>query len=106
MILPPYGEDAPKILTTLISGVTIFYRLLVMADFATPTFLNAVNLLTSLDDVGINLIFGLPTKLDHAHIRHLTTHLTRDRGVGLPGGNVQCCRCDAASSDEFRQVAW
>jgi len=44
-----------------------------MADFAT-TFLNEVNLLTSLDNLGINLIFGLPTKLNHAHIQHLTSN--------------------------------
>ena len=81
MILPSYGEDAPKILTTLISGVTIFYRLIVMPDFATPSFLNAVNLLTSLDNLGINLIFGLPTELNHAHIRHRTNNPS-DTGHG------------------------
>jgi len=75
------------------------YRLRTMADFATPTFLNAVNLLTSLDNLGISLIFGLPTKLYHAHIQHLKTHLTRDTGVMYwptrgARGHVQCCRCE------------
>jgi len=74
MISPPYGKDAPKILTTLFSGVTIFYRLIVMPGFVTPTFLNAVNLLTSLDNQGISLIFGSPTKLNHAHIRQITNN--------------------------------
>jgi len=45
-----------------------------MPYFATPTFLNAVNFLTSLVNVEINLIFGLPTNLNHAHIRHLTNN--------------------------------
>jgi len=74
MISPPYGRDTPTILTTLISGVTIFYRPIMMPDFATPTFFNAVNLLTSLDNRGIHFIFGLPTRLNHAHIRHLTNN--------------------------------
>jgi len=97
MISPPYGEDAPKALTTLISGVTIFYRLIVMPDIARPTFLNAVNLLTSLDNLGINLIFGSPTKLNHTHIRHLTTHLTRETGVGPPGGRGGTCSAVAVT---------
>ena len=63
MISPLYGEDAPKILTTLISEVTIFYRLVVMPDFATPTFLNAVNLLTSLGNLGINLVLDCSQSL-------------------------------------------
>ena len=54
MISPPNGEDDPKILTTITSGVTIFYRLIVMPDFVTPTFLNAVNYLTRLDNLGMN----------------------------------------------------
>jgi len=100
MISPLYGENAPKILTTLISGVRIFYRLIVMTDFATPTFLNAVNLLTSLDNLGFNLIFGLPTKLNHAHIRHLTNNPpdgTRVLCVGLPGAHGGTCSAVAVT---------
>jgi len=71
-----------------------------MPDFATPTFLNAVNLLTSLDNLGINLIFGLPTKLNHVHIRHLTNNQpdgTRVLCVGLPGGHGGTCSAVAVT---------
>jgi len=98
MISSPYGEDAPEILTTLISGMTIFYRLIVMPDFATPTFLNAVNLLTSLGNLGINSTFGLLTKLNHAHIRQLRTHLTGDTGVMYwPTRGARAVQCVAVT---------